>query len=728
MRGFVIAAWLACVVSAHAQILMTGVGQGDVGGYTGPGDIVASAQIWVGLRAYNSADRGNALVNVCNIADAACTDFSSDKNTGQVAVSTVGGSSCSPTTIVSAVYTSGTGTVALTTAGSSGLSIGQPFAITSAIGTGDIVHVDKTSWLADAGTTGTTINFTMSTGLTFTLTGGTISVCTVKTIYDRSGNAHDLTQSTINSRPVLGINCIGTLPCLVMSSTQGLQNSSLTLTGTVASTSAVAWIGFEQDVTGGSSVIGPNTSGALSICSLYFNTTNSWNTFNGTNLPATATSNAWHAVQGVCNGASNNTDNSSAFSIDRSATQGNSGTRQLNTVTFIGIGADSDGDSGGLSMTEVGLWPVSFSSAQQFALQDNQTSFWKIGTGISSLNSPWIPGLTKMADGRLFVCYATSGAAEADGVLKYQISSAGGMTWDTTVTTIATPSASHTYAGCDATTDASGHIIVSTMLETNDQFTASNAYIFIGSVSGGVISFDGGTNAAANVTGSFVNSSFVAPSKVLILQNGTWLLPIFNDNSAGATTVIVAVVACASCNPASQTWSAQTTIYTSANNPNEASLVQKSNGDIVGVIRVNIGGNPGYYLTTTTDATGATWPGTASKIFAEPDPGKPTLVLTQNAVLYLVGRFNSDSTYYATSLDYGSSWTSLSVVTQANNCYASGFDLDGTRAAFALCQGPCCGVSNQIIFNILSPASFLLKRDLDPAANDNAPAFMEKVA
>ena len=67
----VILAWLALACGANAQNLLLGAGQSPkvaaAAGYTGPGDIVSGAKVWYGLRAYNAADRGNKLVNVCNV-------------------------------------------------------------------------------------------------------------------------------------------------------------------------------------------------------------------------------------------------------------------------------------------------------------------------------------------------------------------------------------------------------------------------------------------------------------------------------------------------------------------------------------------------------------------------------------------------------------------------------------------------------------------------------------
>lgn len=66
--------------------------------YTGPGDIVASATAWYGVRAYNAATRGATVMDVCNTTggvEVACATFSSDATTGDLVVGTIGGLTCS---------------------------------------------------------------------------------------------------------------------------------------------------------------------------------------------------------------------------------------------------------------------------------------------------------------------------------------------------------------------------------------------------------------------------------------------------------------------------------------------------------------------------------------------------------------------------------------------------------------------------------------------------------
>lgn len=87
----------------RSQVPMTGAGVGAPGGtpppaYTGPGDVVSGALVWYSAaRAYSSADRGNKLINVCNVADVACADMSSDATTGAINIIAVGGVTCGAT-------------------------------------------------------------------------------------------------------------------------------------------------------------------------------------------------------------------------------------------------------------------------------------------------------------------------------------------------------------------------------------------------------------------------------------------------------------------------------------------------------------------------------------------------------------------------------------------------------------------------------------------------------
>lgn len=92
---------LGLLLLAHAflgqtiPIPTTNVAGGSPPSYTGPGDIQTTGAIaWWGLRAYSAAQAGTKAINVCNVGDAACADLSTNAS-GNLVVTTIGGSDCS---------------------------------------------------------------------------------------------------------------------------------------------------------------------------------------------------------------------------------------------------------------------------------------------------------------------------------------------------------------------------------------------------------------------------------------------------------------------------------------------------------------------------------------------------------------------------------------------------------------------------------------------------------
>lgn len=272
-----------------SQVAISGGG----GGYTGPGDVVASATAWYGFRAYNSADRGNRLLNVCNVADAACADLSSDASTGALVISTIGGSSCAVVT------------------------------------------------------------------------------CTIKTAYDRSGNTRDATQATIGARPTLTVSCVNGLPCAACSAA-----ASQTLVATAATSIAQPWtvsaVANHGDTVNQRWVMAKSGTWAVG-----------WGTADpaagmyagvGITDGSNAADGSWHALQYVANGAA------SVVNVNDTKTTVSPGTNTLSN----NYGICSDGAGGGFitaTITEAGIWPSGFSSANQTAMCHNQFAYW--GTSVS---------------------------------------------------------------------------------------------------------------------------------------------------------------------------------------------------------------------------------------------------------------------------------------------------------------------------------------------------------
>lgn len=77
-----VAALLACLPAYAGSLTLLGAGGPTVAAasYTGPGDVVASALTWWGLRAYSAATVSTAAANICNAADANCADVNSLAN------------------------------------------------------------------------------------------------------------------------------------------------------------------------------------------------------------------------------------------------------------------------------------------------------------------------------------------------------------------------------------------------------------------------------------------------------------------------------------------------------------------------------------------------------------------------------------------------------------------------------------------------------------------------
>lgn len=104
---------LCVAIFAGWQVSAQTIGQdiwkkpGAAAPFQGVGDIVGSAKFYWGFRAYNAADKGNPLANICNSTggiDVLCVDFSSDATTGYMNVTTIGGVACTTNCTVKTLY------------------------------------------------------------------------------------------------------------------------------------------------------------------------------------------------------------------------------------------------------------------------------------------------------------------------------------------------------------------------------------------------------------------------------------------------------------------------------------------------------------------------------------------------------------------------------------------------------------------------------------------------
>lgn len=280
--------WLLAMAGtlSLAQLSSTGAGKkaSPAAAYSGPGDVVASAAAWYGLRAYSTADRGNRLMNVCNVADVACADLSSDATTGALVISTIGGSSCS------------------------------------------------------------------------------IVTCTIKTMYDRSGNSYDVTQATIAQRPSLIASCVNSLPCARFNA----ANPFLTNTGT-ASFNQVLTISTVDARKGATSTV--TVVFAMGGQVVFHVGANTLGLFSAGTTTVTANDSVWHATQGVFNGAS------SVINVDGTGTTVNPGSGGGTTIVQIGDAVRTIN----FDFTEGGMWASSFSAGNRTSMCQNQQAYWGSG-------------------------------------------------------------------------------------------------------------------------------------------------------------------------------------------------------------------------------------------------------------------------------------------------------------------------------------------------------------
>lgn len=286
---------LGVISSAWAGFpTLLGVGRPPVaagGSYTGPGDIVASASGWWGLRAYNAAyaTGSNPAADIC-IAST--------------------GLSCTTINIL-------------------------------ADGSFDVATASASTACAVQ--------------------------CAVKELYDQSGHSNHLFNTGgIANAPVIVFNCIGSLPCMSFNGTTDfLISNSITAIPQPTSTSAVAK--RTGNFSGFSSVVGGDGGAGI----LFNNSTNTATVYCGaTGVTVSAADSSFHALQGVCNGAS------SVIAADGASAAGNAGASDTSTQLSMGglVVGSLDRLTG--NITEGGLWPSAFSGANITSLNGNQHTYW----------------------------------------------------------------------------------------------------------------------------------------------------------------------------------------------------------------------------------------------------------------------------------------------------------------------------------------------------------------
>lgn len=363
--------WLLLFLSllaspAHADdMTLIGVGQqpkaAGAAGYTGPIDVVASPNGFYSLRAGSAAIATagtQKLVNIRRVTDSVACDVlvATSGDLGLTSPtcngSTQGGLS---TTAFAGTDASATGAIAATALTMTAtLHVGDQITGAGVTAGTYVVSGSSPNWVVNQSQTVASETLTATVGLT------------VVTIYDQSGNANDLTQATGSTQPVFLVNAINTTkPVLACNGTRYLAKASVTSTAQPLSTTGVA---IRTGGTGGFTEIGASsTSNTMQFGGS--NSANTWYIFSNSIVTRTVTDNAWHAAQGVFNGAS------SVLNVDGSETSGN--VSNLGALANMGLCAFASGSGIWVgNVTEFGWWPVGFSSGNRSSLRSNQSAYW----------------------------------------------------------------------------------------------------------------------------------------------------------------------------------------------------------------------------------------------------------------------------------------------------------------------------------------------------------------
>jgi hypothetical protein len=193
--------------------------------------------------------------------------------------------------------------------------------------------------------------------------------CTVKTLYDQSGNGHDAVNAAPTLRPALVLSCLGSKYCMafVKATSQSLIATAVGATNQPWTFSSVA------NRTGSTTSFQGSVSDQVGGFGLQFgNAVNTILTYaGGTGASESGIAdNAWHAIQSIGNGVS------SVIDGDGTATTGNSNSGSLGANIVVGAGlATLDG-----RMTEAGLWGSGFTSGNRSAMCHNQFTYWGTST------------------------------------------------------------------------------------------------------------------------------------------------------------------------------------------------------------------------------------------------------------------------------------------------------------------------------------------------------------
>lgn len=373
MRKLLLLLSLLLIVPAHAQLFfppspIPTAATCVAVGYSGPGDVVASAVAWSGLRAYSAAKCGNKAIQIESVVTLTTKDINT-LQTGDLDISTAEG--FGGTDAVCSGTISGT-TLSVTSCSPStfhvgdqvtGAGINQPAAI-SAVGT--CASPPGTCTLNLSQTVGSSETITISIGLAITK------------LYDQTGNTNcssaacDYAATGVNPAnvPFLMANCLNTTkPCGVFfshntgSPVTANSMTSLAQPFTISDVSNRLVASSYNMITGwGGSGVGVG----------YINgAAQRWLNFSAAPTAAASTG-SLHAVQNVINNTSSYITVDSATPTTVSV--GTTGD-PINNVIYWGQSGTGNQLVNGI-LVEIGIWGSAFSTTLQGNMYSNQHTYW----------------------------------------------------------------------------------------------------------------------------------------------------------------------------------------------------------------------------------------------------------------------------------------------------------------------------------------------------------------
>lgn len=195
------------------------------------------------------------------------------------------------------------------------------------------------------------------------LPNNTTNICTIRTLYDQTGNGFDMTNATIANRPTLVVTTLGRGPAYMSgpSSGTGLASSTLGINNQPYSYSAVA---FSKTNTEAPAVESTSWRWSGGTTTMILNAGS--NSAAGTTAAAT-----WNALQALFSGSSSvlRANGTETASLDPSTDS---------TIGAFTYGTDNILPARQLLVAEFGFWPTGFTAGNRSSIEINQRGYWGI--------------------------------------------------------------------------------------------------------------------------------------------------------------------------------------------------------------------------------------------------------------------------------------------------------------------------------------------------------------